>query len=52
MTDNPLAHLNDKEPDYIIATYQSRCGICDEMIFDGDKIKKVDDEWAHYECDG
>jgi hypothetical protein len=32
------------------ATFESRCGWCDEPIHEGDKINKVDDEWVHAEC--
>lgn len=32
------------------ATYRSRCGICDEMIEEGDEIIEVDGEWIHAKC--
>jgi hypothetical protein len=32
------------------ASYESRCGICDETIFAGDQIVVVDDEWCHADC--
>lgn len=34
----------------MIAEYESRCGICDETIHEGDEIEQVDGEWCHAEC--
>lgn len=33
-----------------IARFESRCGICDQPIRDGDEIVCVEDEWCHAEC--
>jgi len=32
------------------ASWESRCTICDEKIFEGDPITLVDGEWVHAEC--
>lgn len=50
MTDNPLYGLPDEDVPYILATYEGRCDICDEGIHEGDKIKLVEGEWCHLEC--
>lgn len=32
------------------ASFESRCGLCDGSIAEGDDIVKVDDEWVHADC--
>jgi hypothetical protein len=32
------------------ATHNSRCGLCDGAINEGEVIVKVDDEWVHADC--
>jgi hypothetical protein len=32
------------------ADYESRCGVCDEMIYEGDEIARTDGEWCHADC--
>jgi len=34
----------------IYATYESRCGICDDVIEEGDAIESFEDEWCHAAC--
>jgi hypothetical protein len=34
----------------IKAQFQSRCGWCDETIYEGDDIEKVEGEWCHKDC--
>lgn len=34
----------------IEATRDSRCTVCDELIFVGDSIEEVDGEWVHEKC--
>lgn len=31
----------------IEAKFASRCGMCDEMIEEGDLVVVIDDEWVH-----
>jgi hypothetical protein len=47
-----FSDMGEEEPREAIASFDSRCGICDEKIYEGDRIKYIDDEWVHYECDG
>ena len=32
------------------ATYESRCPVCDEMIYEGDEIENHEGEWMHAVC--
>jgi len=34
----------------IVATFESRCGGCDEQIHEGDPIGVVDGEWCCAKC--
>jgi hypothetical protein len=34
----------------IEATYSSRCGLCDDVIKDGDDIVQLSGEWVHADC--
>ena len=34
----------------ITARFPSRCGLCDELIYEGDEIEQIDDEWCHSDC--
>lgn len=34
----------------VTATYDSRCGLCDGMIEEGEPIGRVDGEWCCEDC--
>jgi hypothetical protein len=34
----------------IFASYESRCGVCDGLIIEGDEIQQLEDEWVHEQC--
>jgi len=36
-----------------IASYESRCALCDEIIYEGEEVAllQYDDEWVHLKCE-
>lgn len=34
----------------ILATYESRCGYCDETIYENDEIVNCEGAWIHKNC--
>lgn len=34
----------------MIAEFESRCGLCDGIIVEGDEIELYEDEWVHSSC--
>lgn len=33
-----------------VAAFTTRCGICDQLILEGDPIVEEDGEWCHEDC--
>jgi len=43
--------LSQEDKPETVASRNSRCGVCDEKIYEGDTIVLIDGEWCHKECD-
>lgn len=49
-TPSSLIEFPEDEPPTVVASFSSRCGLCDEPVHEGDDITLCEGEWCHADC--